>query len=87
MPRPRPEIRSRPRPVRRPVGALTAVLAATAAVLPPDAASACPLCFAAGGQSTLHAYYVTAALLSLLPLVIVGVFAGWLRQRFKSEPR
>jgi hypothetical protein len=67
---------------------LTSVFAAAAAAaLLPSAASACPLCFAAGSESTVHAYYVTAALLSLLPLVIIGVFAGWLRQRFKDAPK
>jgi hypothetical protein len=66
--------------------AAAVVACSAAAVLSPRAASACPLCFAAGGEQTLHAYYLSAAVLSLLPLVILGVFAAWLWRRLKDDP-
>ncbi len=77
-------MRRRCREPRR-AGALAAL--STAAALFPRAAPACPLCFAAGGEQTLHAYYLSAAVLSLLPLVILGVFAAWLWRHLRDEPR
>ena len=62
------------------------VALSAAAALSPRTAPACPLCFAAGGEQTLHAYYLSAAVLSLLPLVILGLFAAWLWRRLKDEP-
>jgi hypothetical protein len=55
-----------------------------AAVLLPSAALACPACFGATDARVLGAYYATAAGLTLLPLVIVGVFAAWLRGRLRD---
>ena len=45
----------------------------------PCVAAACPQCFASEPTSVLHTYYLTTALLMLLPLVVVGalVGAGW----------
>ena len=60
-------------------GALIALL--------PRLARACPVCFAGSNERVLPAYYLTAAFMILLPLAIVGLFAGWLRQRFKNEPK
>jgi hypothetical protein len=75
-----------PGPRRDLAGTGRAAFCAAAWVLLPNAASACPVCFAAGGGRLLQTYYLTAALLTLMPLVIVGLFAGWLRRRFKDEP-
>jgi hypothetical protein len=55
------------------------------ALLFPQLALACPVCFAGGSEQVLHTYLLSAACLSLLPLAIVALFAGWLRQRFKNH--
>jgi hypothetical protein len=47
-------------------------------------ALACPLCFESSGRSTLHAFYLTTALLTLLPIAVVGfliVSIGRMRNR------
>ncbi len=52
----------------------------------PRLAHACPACFAASNERVLPSYYLTGVFMTLVPLVIVGLFARWLRQRFKDEP-
>ena len=47
----------------------------------PQAATACPVCFSAASEQTRLAYYWTAALMTLLPLAIVGAIGGWLYHR------
>lgn len=66
-------------------GACKALFAAASVTLLPTLAFACPVCFATGDERVVHSYYITAALMSLLPVVIVAVFAGWLRRLFKSD--
>jgi hypothetical protein len=62
----------------------TAIAAGLVALLP-RLAAACPVCFGASNEQALHTYYLTAVFLSLLPLVIVAVFAGWLRRLFRND--
>ncbi len=52
----------------------------------PRLACACPACFAASSERVLPSYYLTGAFMTLVPVVIVGLLARWLRQRFKDEP-
>jgi hypothetical protein len=58
-----------------------AALVTATALLVPAVAIACPLCFSATDERVLNAYYLTAAGLTLLPLLIVGIFASWLHRR------
>jgi hypothetical protein len=44
-------------------------------------ALACPSCFSAGNPRVLETYYLTALLLSILPLAILGTIGGWLYVR------
>lgn len=55
-----------------------------AALLRPGVALACPVCFSAANEKVLSAYHFTAALMTLLPLVILGSIAGWLHRRFRA---
>ena len=65
---------------------VVAPLTAALAVLLPTAAFACPACYGASSERVLKAYWLTAAGLSLLPLLIIAVFAAWLRRAFRVEP-
>lgn len=56
-------------------------------MLLPRLALACPICFSAANEHVLRTYYLTALFMTLLPLVMVGVLAAWLRQRFKRSGR
>jgi len=64
--------------------------AARTALTPPivllaaGAAEACPVCFAGTSPKVLATYWLTAVVLSLLPLVLAGSFALWLRGRFRE---
>jgi len=48
---------------------------------------ACPVCFSAVSAQVLETYYITAVLMTLLPLVVVGSIAGWLYLRFRESGR
>jgi hypothetical protein len=50
----------------------------------PSAALACPNCFSSTNEGVLKTYYLTAALLTLLPLVMIGGFVTWLYRRSKQ---
>jgi membrane protein DedA with SNARE-associated domain len=52
--------------------------------LVPGVAAACPVCFAGGNPRVLETYYLTAVAMTVLPLLIVGVFALWLHRRFRD---
>jgi hypothetical protein len=62
------------------------VLAVLAAVLAaaPSPALACSSC-SYGTSNSLMIYLGTAAFMGLLPLVMVGAFALWLRRRLRSR--
>jgi hypothetical protein len=53
---------------------------AFATALQPALAAACPACFSAVNERVLETYYLTAAFMSVLPLVIAAAFALWLRR-------
>ena len=61
-----------------------AVFMGAAVVLLPELALACPVCFSAASERVFHTYYLTAVVMTLLPVAIVALFAGWLRRRFKQ---
>lgn len=61
-------------------GAMTALL--LLAILP-DAASACAVCFDTTAENRM-AFMQTTALLSLLPLVMVGSVGAWIRKRTRE---
>jgi len=46
--------------------------------------SACSVCFV-GKEGTMEAYYGTAIVLSLLPLLMVGGLAFWVFRRYKQN--
>ncbi len=48
-------------------------------------ADACPVCFSAKDETRL-AFYFSTALLSILPLSMVGGVIFWIRTRFKRVP-
>jgi hypothetical protein len=48
-------------------------------------ALACPVCFSQANQGVLEAYYLTAALMTLLPLLIVGCIGAWLHRRQRAS--
>jgi hypothetical protein len=51
-------------------------LAATAwAALLPASAAACPTCFAASDERALHGYYLSTAILSAMPFLLIGLIA------------
>jgi hypothetical protein len=56
-----------------------AALAASA----PLAALACPVCFSNGNPRVLEAYYFTAAMMTVLPLALLGGVAAWIYRRAK----
>jgi hypothetical protein len=55
-----------------------ASLGATLAAVGPAAATACPVCFGATSERVLHSYYATAAVLTLMPLLLMCGFIVWL---------
>jgi hypothetical protein len=50
----------------------------------PEAAEACSVCSAAQDDSVREAFLVTTVFLSVLPLLLVGGFAWWLRRRVRE---
>lgn len=50
------------------------------------AAEACPVCFQAKTDASRVAFIATTAFMTVLPLLLVGVLAWWVRRRFiRSE--
>lgn len=64
---------------------LTAITAAVLVVVP-TAARACPKCFESSGPRVLDAYYLSTALLSLLPFAIIGA-VGLIASRLARRAR
>jgi hypothetical protein len=61
------------------------LLAAEIAVpLIPATVLACPFCYAASNPRTLHAFYVSTAVLTLMPLMLVGGFAIWISRAYRN---
>jgi hypothetical protein len=58
--------------------------AAGVLALTPATSLACPVCFAGSSEHVLATYVLTAALMTALPLAIVGGFAVWLWRRFRA---
>jgi predicted cobalt transporter CbtA len=56
----------------------------TLMTLLPALAQACPSCFSNGNPQVLRTYYLTAALMTVLPFLVIGTIALWLRYRFKE---
>jgi hypothetical protein len=59
------------------------VLVLFALVMLPSVAHACPVCFDPRDENR-SAFVATAALLTLLPLGVVGGVGLWLRRRFRD---
>src|SRR5271155_5512596 len=66
---------------------LAGLLAATGigASLMPAATYACPFCYAASDPRTLHAFYVSTAALTLMPLLLIGGFAFWISRAYGAR--
>jgi hypothetical protein len=69
--------------MRRCLGIL-ALMAAAVLLAAPEAAEACSVCSAAQDDSVREAFLVTTVFLSVLPLLLVGGFAWWLRRRVRE---
>jgi hypothetical protein len=55
------------------------------ALVRPAAALACPVCFSGSSDRVLGAYLVSAVVMTLLPLVLVGGFAVWLGRSGRDD--
>jgi hypothetical protein len=66
---------------------LAGLLAATGigVSLMPAAVYACPFCYAASDPRTLHAFYVSTAALTLMPLLLIGGFAFWISRAYGTK--
>ena len=76
--------------MRRGLSVVAVLLAALLLLAAPEAAQACSVCSAAETDSVREAFLVTTVLLSVLPLLLVGGFAWWLRRRVReleAEPQ
>lgn len=69
--------------VRGRPGRRTTLAGALVAAVHPTASFACAVCFSETNARVLDAYYLTAVLLTLLPFVLLGTFAAWLRRHYK----
>lgn len=54
------------------------------AMLRPGTVLACAVCFSASSGRVLATYVLTAAAMTVLPLLIVGGLAVWIRRRLRS---
>jgi hypothetical protein len=72
------------RPTRGRSVALAAWSGGLAWLLAPPPALACPVCYG-GDEGPLGAYFLTGALLSLLPLGMVAVIGVWYRRSTRSR--
>jgi hypothetical protein len=60
-----------------------AALVLAAGALAPETSHACAVCFS-GADGARVAFLLTTALLTLLPLALLGGFAWWLRRRIRE---
>ena len=56
-------------------------IAVLALVLAPEIAAACSVCFSGRSDETRVAFIATTALLTALPLLLIGTLVWWLRRR------
>lgn len=64
------------------------LLVASAALLAaPAPLLACSVCFAAANRGVLQTYYLTAAMLTLLPLLIVAAIGAWLYLSYRRAEK
>ena len=54
---------------------------ALAVLLAPDIAAACSVCFSGRSDETRVAFIATTALMTALPLLLIGSLVWWLRRR------
>lgn len=62
------------------------LVAVLAVALVPELARACSVC-SGGSEQSRTAFIVTTAFLSILPPLLVGGFAFWLRARARQQAR
>ena len=77
-------MRSRTGILRRLSGLAPALALAVLLLASPEPAQACSVCSAAEEDSVRAAFLVTTVFLSVLPLMLVGGFAWWLRRRVRD---
>ena len=63
---------------------LLAAMGISASMLP-TLAQACPFCYEASNPRTLHAFYVSTAALTLMPLLLIGGFAFWISRAYAAK--
>ena len=56
-------------------------ITALAILLAPEIAAACSVCFSGRSDETRVAFIATTALLTALPLLLIGTLVWWLRRR------
>ena len=68
---------------------LASLVAVATLSLATDILHACPVCFGAAGDDALRRYYMSWAVLSSLPLLIVGAGLAWVwryRRALRNGP-
>jgi len=66
----------------------TALLVASGLAIAPELAHACAVCGAGTGEDTSRvAYLITSAVLSVLPVSLLGGFLLWVRARSRRQAR
>lgn len=74
--------------IERLIRATTGIALVLAPVLLPELARACAVCGAVGDEDgSRTAYIVTAVILSVLPVSVVGGFVLWLRRLHRQQER
>ncbi len=63
------------------------VLVLTWLATAPHLALACPVCFSQANESVLEAYYLSAAMLIALPILLLTAIGTWLFRSSRSTPR
>jgi hypothetical protein len=53
--------------------------------LMPASVFACPFCYGASDPRTLHAFYISTAALTLMPLLLIGGFVFWISRAYAAN--
>ncbi len=61
------------------------VLVASALILGPVSASACPTCFGSTSEQVLRTYYLSAAFLTLTPFFVLGALGAWVARHDRRQ--